>query len=118
MQKKKDLLILPEMTWLFFSAGSEPSPAGLHCVFSFDTCNCVSCLRLKGMRFPSPKYVYACDLLTLLLTYSIKQSPSSEAHRFSASQEIPHFMEHECSLSHSQVPATFPCPDLSSVTTT
>ena len=36
----------------------------------------------------------------------MKQSPSSEADRFSASQEIPpHFMEPEGSLPQSQVPA-------------
>ena len=31
-------------------------------------------------------------LLTYLLTYSMEQSPSWEANRFSASQEIPHIL--------------------------
>ena len=39
------------------------------------------------------------------------QSPSWEANRFSASQEIPRlFMEPESSLPHSQVPTTCPYP--------
>ena len=39
------------------------------------------------------------------------QSPSSEATKFAASQEIsPHFMEPEGSLPHSQVSATCPYP--------
>jgi hypothetical protein len=39
----------------------------------------------------------------------MQQSPSSEANRIAASQEIPpHFMELEGSLPHSQVPATCP----------
>jgi hypothetical protein len=33
--------------------------------------------------------VYAYYLVTYLLTYSMEQSPSGEANRFSASQEIP-----------------------------
>ena len=38
------------------------------------------------------------------------QSPSSEANRFAASQEIPRiFMEPEGSLLHSQASATYPC---------
>jgi len=41
----------------------------------------------------------------------MEQSPSSEANRFSDSEEIPaHFMEPEGSLPHSQVPAIFPYP--------
>ena len=32
------------------------------------------------------------DLLTFLLIYSIQQSPSCKANRFSASQEIPHIL--------------------------
>jgi len=31
-------------------------------------------------------------ILTYLLTYSMEQSPSSEANRFSASQEIPRIL--------------------------
>ena len=47
-----------------------------------------------------------------LLTYSMERSPSSEANRFSASQEIPLIlMEPEDSLPHSQVPATCPYPE-------
>jgi hypothetical protein len=39
----------------------------------------------------------------------MQHSPSSEADRFSYSQENPpHFMEHEGSLPRSQVPATCP----------
>jgi len=42
----------------------------------------------------------------------MEQSPSSEANRFSASQEnFPHFMEPEGSLPHSQLPATCPHPE-------
>jgi len=44
------------------------------------------------------------ELLTYLLSYSLEQSPSWEAHRFSASQEIPrilwnpkvHYGSHKC----------------------
>jgi hypothetical protein len=51
-------------------------------------------------------------LRTYLLTYSMQQSPSWEANRSSASQEIPpNFMEPEGSLPHSQVPATCPYPE-------
>ena len=46
-----------------------------------------------------------------ILTYSMVQSPSSEANWFAASQEIPRiFMEPEGSLPHSQASATCPCP--------
>ena len=42
----------------------------------------------------------------------MEQSPSVEANRFSASQEIPaHFKEPEGLLPHSQVPATCPYPE-------
>jgi hypothetical protein len=42
-----------------------------------------------------------------LLTYSTQHSPSWEANRFAATEEIPRiFMEPEISLPHSQVPAT------------
>ena len=53
---------------------------------------------------------YMCVLY--FLTYSKKQSPSSEANRFAANQEIPsNFMLVEGSLPHSQVPATCPYPE-------
>ena len=49
---------------------------------------------------------------SFLLTHSMEQSPSWEASRFSASQEIPaHFMEPDVSLPHWQVPATCPFPE-------
>ena len=42
----------------------------------------------------------------------MKHSPSWEANRFAASQEIPrNFMEPEGSLPHSQMPATCPYPE-------
>jgi hypothetical protein len=42
----------------------------------------------------------------------MEQSPSREANRFTASQEIPHiFMETEGSLPYSQVSATCPYPE-------
>jgi len=42
----------------------------------------------------------------------MEQSPSSEANRFSANQEIPpYFIEPEGSLPHLQVPATRPYPE-------
>jgi hypothetical protein len=41
---------------------------------------------------------YLLYLLTYLLTYSIKLSPSWEANRFAASQEIHHFYGTQCSL--------------------
>ena len=51
-------------------------------------------------------------LLAYLRTCFIEHSPTREANRFSASQEIPpHFMEPEGSLPHSQVPATCPYPE-------
>ena len=51
-------------------------------------------------------------LLTYLRTNCMKQSPSSEGNRFSAGQEIPRILWNpEGSLSHSQVPATCPCPE-------
>ena len=44
-----------------------------------------------------------------LLTYSMEQSPSWEANRFSASQEVPHILWNP--KVHSQVPATCPYPE-------
>ena len=41
----------------------------------------------------------------------MEQSPSWEGNQFTASQEIPHFMELEGSLPHSQAPATCPYPE-------
>jgi hypothetical protein len=42
----------------------------------------------------------------------MEQSLSWKANRFSASQEIPpNFVESECSLPHSQQPATRPCSE-------
>jgi len=42
----------------------------------------------------------------------MQQSPSSEANRFSATQEIPRiFLEPESSLPHSQAPATCSYPE-------
>ena len=42
----------------------------------------------------------------------MEYSPSSEANRFAASQEIPRiFLEPEGSLPHSQVPTTCPYPE-------
>ena len=52
-----------------------------------------------------------CAPCSRILSYSMKQSPSWEANRFSANQEIPpHFMEPGGPLPHSQVPATCPYP--------
>jgi len=42
----------------------------------------------------------------------MEQSPSSEANRSSATQEIPpHVMEPDVSLPHLQVPTTYPYPE-------
>jgi hypothetical protein len=50
--------------------------------------------------------------LKYVLTYSNEQSPSWEANRFSASQEIPPILiEPEGSLPYSQVPANYPYPE-------
>ena len=52
------------------------------------------------------------NLVNYLLTHSTERSPSWEANRFSASQEIPHILWNpEGSLPHSQVPATCPYPE-------
>jgi hypothetical protein len=78
------------------------------------------CKRGQQTRQLSSRLVSQCDGKVLLPTYllnSTEQSPSCEANRFSASQEIPCiFMEPEGSLLHSQVPATCPYhePDRSS----
>jgi len=48
------------------------------------------------------------QLLTYILTYSVEQSPSCEANRFSASQEIPPILWNPKLHYHSQVPATCP----------
>jgi len=41
--------------------------------------------------------------------FSMEQAPSVQDNQFETSQQIPpHFIESECSLSHSQVPATCP----------
>ena len=49
-------------------------------------------------------------------TYPMEQITSWKANSFSAGQEIPlHFMEHEGSLPHSQVPATCPYPESSQI---
>ena len=51
-------------------------------------------------------------ILSYLLIYSMEQSPSWEAIRFSASQEIPHILWNlKVTLPHSQVPATCPYPE-------
>jgi len=45
------------------------------------------------------------------LTNQVEHSPSTEANRFSGSQQILHiFVETQSSLPHSQEPATCPCP--------
>ena len=48
-----------------------------------------SSLKLSALlnQISLPTYI-----LTYLLTYSMQQSPSWEANRFSASQEIPHIL--------------------------
>jgi len=44
--------------------------------------------------------------------YSLEQSPSWEANRFSSSQEIPlSLFDHAVSLPYSQVPANCPYPE-------
>jgi hypothetical protein len=51
-------------------------------------------------------------LLTYLLTHSMGQSPTWEANRFEASQEIHHILwKPEGSLPHTQVPANCPYPE-------
>jgi hypothetical protein len=58
------------------------------------------------------EYVFGTNLYDLYQgTYSTEHSPSWEANRFSASQEILHFMEPKGSLPHSQVPANCPYPE-------
>ena len=50
--------------------------------------------------------------LIIYFAFSIQQSPSREANRFSASQEIPRILWNpQGSLPHSQVPATCPYPE-------
>ena len=68
-------------------------------------------------------YVYIKAKLSVLctflylLTYSMEQSPSWEANKFSShSRNSPHCMEPESSLPQSQVPATCPSPELSPLT--
>ena len=72
-------------------------------------------VQLTSTATSSPSYActaYIGTTFTYLLTYSIQQSPSWEANRFSVSREIPpHLMEPECSLPQSQVPATCPYPE-------
>jgi hypothetical protein len=51
------------------------------------------------------------DLTSYLFTYAMEQSPFWEANRFTASQEIPHSMEPEGLLPHSQVSANCPYPE-------
>jgi hypothetical protein len=58
------------------------------------------------------RILYFIYQFTYLLTYSMEQSPSSEANWFcSWSRNSPHFTEPESSLSCSQVPATCPYPE-------
>ena len=50
-------------------------------------------------------------IIIIIITYSMVQSPSSEANWFATSQEIPRiFMEPEGSLPHSQASANSPYP--------
>ena len=52
------------------------------------------------------------SLCVVMLAYSIEQSAYREADRsFSKLRSSPHFMEHEGSLPHAQVPATCPYPE-------
>jgi len=78
------------------------------------------CMQLSSDIFPSEFLTYATrdTCYNLLLTYSVEQSPSWEANRFSASQRnSPNFMEPEGSLPHPQVSVTCPYrePDRSSL---
>jgi hypothetical protein len=60
---------------------------------------------LKKMDTYNKKVIF---LLNYTLTHSAQHSPSWEAKRFAANQEIPRiFMKPEGSLPHSQVPANY-----------
>ena len=52
--------------------------------------------------------LYILYYIAYLLTGCMEQSPPLETNWFSASQEIPYFMETKVSLQHSQVAATCP----------
>ena len=57
-------------------------------------------------------FLLCTSVLTYLLTHSMQHSPSWEADRLSASQEIPRiFFATECSSPHSQEPATCSYPE-------
>jgi len=79
----------------------------------------VSCHIQMYMSKICYTYLFTCSLTHSLthslnhsLTHSVKQSPSWEARRFSASQEIPpHLMEHDSSLPCLHVPLNCPYPE-------
>jgi len=72
---------------------------------------CISLIPYLITEWRQAKLIHVSLLSdTYFLTYSMQQSPSWEANRFSESRNSPRFMEPEGSLPHSQVPATYPYP--------
>ena len=104
-------------------ASDGPQTHALHCADTWRRAACltnfilhfvtVTIWRVYHKTLPSYLLTYLLiDSLTYLLTNAMEQSPSWEANRFSASQEILLILWNpESSSPHLQVPATCPYPE-------
>jgi len=77
-----------------------------------------SYLGIWRVNIVTPSYdknTSSLHYITYLLTYSLLEAEPLRTNGLSTSQKFPHFMDSECSLPHSQVPATctYPKPDQS-----
>jgi hypothetical protein len=112
-----NLTLRPLYSWERYPVRTEwrcVSPRAVWTFWRNHSCSCMGSSPGSSNSYPSPysDYAFQTPFKHKPITYTMEQSPSGEANRFSSkSRNSPHFMEPEDSSPHSHMPATCPHPE-------